>query len=255
MTFNTCWLGNFRAALYDPAMTSRYHRLDRFLSQRLQISRSNLRLLLAAGRVQVNGEAERDRQRRIGPFDVVVCDGEILQANRPRYLMLNKPAAVVSATCDDHHPTVLDLLPNDQREGLHLAGRLDFNSTGLVLLTNDGDWSRQLSRPENRVRKHYRVTLEKPLTEEYVTAFAEGMWFEYEGIVTRPAELKIRSPFEADVWLCEGRYHQIKRMFGRFDNKVLTLHRLAIGNLVLDDSLKPGEWRELTASELAVFSD
>ena len=236
-------------------MTSRYHRLDRFLSNRLQISRSNLRLLLAAGRVQVNDEVERDRQRRIGPFDVVVCDGEILQANRPRYLMTNKPPAVVSATCDDHHHTVLDLLPKDQREGLHLAGRLDFNSTGLVLLTNDGDWSRQLSQPENQVRKHYRVTLEKPLTEEYVAAFAEGMWFEYEGIVTRPAELTIRSACEADVWLCEGRYHQIKRMFGRFDNKVLTLHRLAIGNLVLDEKLKPGEWRELTASELAVFLD
>lgn len=236
-------------------MTSRYHRLDRFLSNRLQISRSNLRLLLAAGRVQVNDEVERDRQRRIGPFDVVVCDGEILQANRPRYLMINKPPAVVSATRDDHHHTVLDLLPEDQREGLHLAGRLDFNSTGLVLLTNDGDWSRQLSQPENQVRKHYRVTVEKPLTEEYVAAFSEGMWFEYEGIVTRPAELSIRSACEADVWLCEGRYHQIKRMFGRFDNKVLTLHRLAIGNLVLDEKLKPGEWRELTSSELAVFLD
>jgi 16S rRNA pseudouridine516 synthase len=236
-------------------MTSRYHRLDRFLSNRLQISRSTLRLLLAAGRVQVNDEVERDRQRRIGPFDVVVCDGEILQATRARYLMINKPPAVVSATCDDHHHTVLDLLPEDQREGLHLAGRLDFNSTGLVLLTNDGDWSRQLSQPENQVRKHYRVTVEKPLTEEYVAAFSEGMWFEYEGIVTRPAELTIRSACEADVWLCEGRYHQIKRMFGRFDNKVLTLHRLAIGNLVLDEKLKPGEWRELTAPELAVFLD
>ncbi len=236
-------------------MTSRYHRLDRFLSARLQISRSNLRLLLAGGRVQVNGQVEGDRQRRIGPFDRVVCDGEILQANRPRYLMLNKPAGVVSATRDDHHPTVLDLLPEDQREGLHLAGRLDFNSTGLVLLTNDGDWSRQLSQPENQVRKHYRVTLEKPLTDDYVTAFAEGMWFEYEGITTRPAALKIRRPFEADVWLCEGRYHQIKRMFGRFDNKVLTLHRLAIGNLALDETLQPGEWRELSALEVSsIFS-
>ncbi|MGJ3257220.1 MAG: pseudouridine synthase [Alcanivorax sp.] len=236
-------------------MTSRYHRLDRFLSNRLQISRSNLRLLLAAGRVQVNGEVERDRQRRVGPFDVVVCDGEILQANRPRYLMLNKPASVVSATRDAHHPAVLDLLPAAQRQGLHLPGRLDFNSTGLLLLTNDGDWSRQLSEPENQVRKHYRVTVEQPLTDEYVAAFAEGMWFEYEGIMTRPAELKIRSTFEADVWLCEGRYHQIKRMFGRFDNNVLTLHRLAIGNLMLDETLKPGEWRELSALEVSsIFS-
>lgn len=232
-------------------MPSRYHRLDRFLSQALQVSRSGLRPVLAAGRVRVNGVPVRDRQQRIGPFDRVELDGELLQSEAPRYLMVNKPAGVVSATSDDRHTTVMDLLPAAQRQGLHLAGRLDFNSTGLVLLTNDGAWSRQLSEPQSQVRKHYRVTVEQPLTEDYVVAFSEGMWFEFEGIKTRPAEIRIRGPHEADVWLCEGRYHQIKRMFGRFDNKVLTLHRLAIGNLVLDDGLKSGEWRELSALELS----
>ncbi|MCG8393363.1 MAG: 16S rRNA pseudouridine(516) synthase [Pseudomonadales bacterium] len=232
-------------------MPSRYSRLDRFLSARLGVSRSALRRPLAAGLVQVNGQVERDRQRRIGPFDTVRFRGDIMQANSPRYLMLNKPAGVVSATQDEGHQTVLDLLPPDQRQGLHLAGRLDFHSTGLVLLTNDGCWSRQLSQPDSGVRKHYRVTLEKPLTDDYVAAFAEGMRFDYEGIITRPAELQIRSQYQADVWLCEGRYHQIKRMFGRFDNRVLTLHRLAIGNLVLDEGLKPGEWRALSAMEVA----
>lgn len=236
-------------------MPTRYHRLDRFLSQALQVSRSGLRPILAAGRVRVNGALVRDRQQRIGPFDRVELDGELLQSEAPRYLMLNKPQGVVSATSDDRHATVMGLLPESLRQGLHLAGRLDFNSTGLVLLTNDGAWSRQLSQPESRVRKHYQVTVEQPLSEDYVAAFAEGMWFEFEGIMTRPAELKIRSTFEADVWLSEGRYHQIKRMFGRFDNKVLTLHRVAIGNLVLDETLKPGEWRELSAMEVSsIFS-
>ncbi len=236
-------------------MPTRYHRLDRFLSQALQVSRSGLRPVLAAGRVQVNGVPVRDRQQRIGPFDRVELDGELLQSEAPRYLMVNKPAGVVSATSDDRHTTVMDLLPASQREGLHLAGRLDFNSTGLVLLTNDGAWSRQLSQPENQVRKHYRVTVEQPLTEDYVAAFSVGMWFEFEGIKTRPATIRILGTYEADVWLCEGRYHQIKRMFGRFDNKVLTLHRLAIGHLVMDDSLKPGEWRELSSLELSsIFS-
>jgi len=236
-------------------MPTRYHRLDRFLSQALQVSRSGLRPILAAGRVRVNGALVRDRQQRIGPFDQVELDGELLQSEVPRYLMLNKPQGVVSATSDDRHATVMGLLPESLRQGLHLAGRLDFNSTGLVLLTNDGAWSRQLSQPESRVRKHYRVTVEQPLSEDYVVAFAEGMWFEFEGIMTRPAELKIRSTFEADVWLSEGRYHQIKRMFGRFDNKVLTLHRVAIGNLVLDKTLKPGEWRELSPMEVSsIFS-
>lgn len=236
-------------------MPTRYHRLDRFLSQALQVSRSGLRPILAAGRVRVNGALVRDRQQRIGPFDRVELDGELLQSEAPRYLMLNKPQGVVSATSDDRHATVMGLLPESLRQGLHLAGRLDFNSTGLVLLTNDGAWSRQLSQPESRVRKHYQVTVEQPLSDDYVAAFAEGMWFEFEGIMTRPAELKIRSTFEADVWLCEGRYHQIKRMFGRFDNKVLKLHRVAIGNLVLDETLKPGEWRELSTLEVSsIFS-
>lgn len=236
-------------------MPTRYHRLDRFLSQALQVSRSGLRPILAAGRVRVNGALVRDRQQRIGPFDRVELDGELLQSEAPRYLMLNKPQGVVSATSDDLHATVMGLLPESLRQGLHLAGRLDFNSTGLVLLTNDGAWSRQLSQPESRVRKHYQVTVEQPLSDDYVAAFAEGMWFEFEGIMTRPAELKIRSTFEADVWLCEGRYHQIKRMFGRFDNKVLKLHRVAIGNLVLDETLKQGEWRELSTLEVSsIFS-
>ena len=232
-------------------MPSRYHRLDRFLSQVLQVSRSGLRPVLAAGRVRVNGVPVRDRQQRIGPFDRVELDGQPLQSEAPRYLMLNKPAGVVSATSDDQHTTVMDLLPASQRRGLHLAGRLDFNSTGLVLLTNDGAWSRQLSQPQSQVRKHYRVTVEQPLTEAHVAAFSEGMWFAFEGIKTRPATLRIRSAYEADVWLCEGRYHQIKRMFGRFDNKVLTLHRLAIGHLVLDESLAPGESRDLMPGEVA----
>lgn len=232
-------------------MPTRYHRLDRFLSQALQVSRSGLRPILAAGRVRVNGALARERQQRIGPFDRVELDGELLQSEAPRYLMLNKPMGVVSATSDDRHATVMGLLPESLQQGLHLAGRLDFNSTGLVLLTNDGAWSWQLSQPESRVSKHYRVTVEQPLSDDYVAAFAEGMWFEFEGIMTQPAELNIRSAYEADVWLSEGRYHQIKRMFGRFDNKVLTLHRLAIGNLMLDEKLKPGEWRELSAMEVS----
>ncbi len=234
---------------YHVLMTSRHHRLDRFLSARMQISRSNLRLLLAAGRVRVNGQVERDRQRRIGLFDAVVCDGEILQANRPRYLMINKPAGVVSATRDEHHPTVLELLPRGQREGLHLAGRLDFNSTGLVLLTNDGAWSRRLSLPETGLWKHYRVSVDKPLSHEDVVSFSQRMWFDFEQIYTQPARLTIRSSFEADVWLHEGKYHQIKRMFGRTGKKVTALHRLAVGRIQLDAHLAPGESRELTQAE------
>jgi 16S rRNA pseudouridine516 synthase len=186
----------------------------------------------------------------VGPFSRVQLDAELLQANTARYLMLNKPAGVVSATRDSRHRTALDLLDEGVRGDLHIAGRLDFHSTGLLLLTNDGDWSRALSAPENRISKRYRVTVEEPLTGEYVRAFAEGMWFEQEGITTRPAQLTIVSDHVAEVSLIEGRYHQIKRMFGRFRNRVLTLHRFAVGDLTLDAELQSGASRALAAEEV-----
>ena len=164
--------------------------------------------------------------------------------------MMHKPAGVVSATKDEKHRTVIDLLDRADRHQLHIVGRLDFNSSGLLLLTNNGRWSRQLTTPSNNIAKLYRVTLEKPITEEYVLAFSEGMYFPFEDITTRPAKLTIISEYVAEVSLIEGRYHQIKRMFGRFDNEVLTLHRLSIGNLSLDPSLLPGQSRELTDREV-----
>ena len=231
-------------------MTSKHARLDRFLSQRLGQSRREIQHLLAAGRIQVDDAVTRDGQHRVGPFSRVQLDAELLQARQARYLMLNKPAGVVSATRDSRHRTVLDLLDEPVRDDLHIAGRLDFHSTGLLLLTNDGDWSRALSAPENRIGKRYRVTLEQPLGEEYVRAFAEGMWFAHEGITTRPAQLVIVSQHVAEVTLVEGRYHQIKRMFGRFRNRVLALHRFAVGELALDPELESGASRSLTATEV-----
>ena len=117
-------------------------------------------------------------------------------------------------------------------------------------MTNDGRWSRALSLPQRNIGKQYRVTLANPLSPEYIEAFAQGMYFDYEGITTRPARLDIINDYCAEVTLVEGRYHQIKRMFGRFQNPVLELHRLAVGNLQLDSALAPGSARELTAAEL-----
>ncbi len=163
--------------------------------------------------------------------------------------MLNKPVGVVSA--DSGHRAskpFIDLLDYSFREQLHIAGRLDLNSSGLLLLTNDSRWSKQLTDPENKVSKRYRVTVEKPLSEEYVQAFAEGMFFSYENITTQAVDLKIVSPYVADLCMTEGRYHQIKRMFGRFRNPVKALHRYAIGNFSLDEELLPGQSRLIEVS-------
>ncbi|UTW11659.1 pseudouridine synthase [Marinobacterium rhizophilum] len=231
-------------------MQSRVARLDRFISVQTGINRKHVRLMLAQGRIQVDGVRATDIQQPVGEFSQVLLDGQVLQANTPRYLMLHKPVGVVSATRDDEHRTVIDLLQADYRHSLHIAGRLDLNSSGLLLLTNDGRWSRGLSAPDSGVSKKYRVTLANPITEEYIQAFADGMYFGYEDITTRPAGLRILDERVAEVTLTEGRYHQIKRMFGRFRNPVLALHRCAIGPLVLDPDLLPGQSRELTPAQV-----
>lgn len=230
---------------------SKRARLDRFISQQAGISRREVRTMLACGRIAVDGEPARAINQVINQFTRVTLDGQVLQDRTPVYLMMNKPAGVVSATRDEQHRTVVELLEDDNAADLHIAGRLDLNSTGLLLLTNDGRWSRWLSSPEQRITKRYRVTLATPLTPEYIEAFARGMYFDYEGITTRPAGLRILSDFEAEVELTEGRYHQIKRMFGRFRNRVLKLHRVAIGDVELDETLAPGQSRGMSGRELA----
>ncbi len=225
-------------------------RLDRFVGQRKALGRRGVRLLLAFGRVTVDGRVVRDGRHDVGPFTPVAVDDEPLDVPRPAYWMLHKPAGCVSATRDRHHPTVLDWLEPAHAEGLHLAGRLDFNSTGLMLLSNDGRWSRRITDPSHKLPKVYRVRTEDPITPDYVTRFAAGLYFPYEGRMTRPARLERLAEREARVTLYEGLYHQIKRLFGHFDNRVVALHRECIGPIRLDPSLAPGQYRALGADEI-----
>lgn len=229
-------------------------RLDRHISEALGVKRKDVRLLLAQGRLEVDGLPAISVSQRIGRFSKVCCDGKATQARIARYVMLNKPPGVVSATVDRKHRTVIDLLSHPWKNQLHIVGRLDFNSTGLLLLSNDGQWSRRLSLPGSKLPKRYRVRTEKRLCAEQVAAFKRGFYLRYENITTLPAQLNIVGDFEAEVVLFEGRYHQIKRMFGQFDNKVLSIHRIVIGELALDGSLLPGECRELTPAELGALS-
>lgn len=235
-------------------MQSYTSRLDRFISAQLGIKRGDVRGLLAKKRVKVDGAVVTEIGFPIGKFSQVVLDDKVLQARMPYYLMMNKPAGVVSATKDVHHKTVIDLLIDPPSVDLHIAGRLDFNTTGLLLLTNDGLWSRGLSLPERNIEKVYTVTLSKPLDENYIDAFRHGMYFDYEGITTRPVKLEILSDYSAKLRLTEGRYHQIKRMFGRFQNEVLSLHRQAIGAVELDFGLAPGQTRYLSSEEVLGLS-
>tara|TARA_R110000737_G_scaffold28717_4_gene47210 strand:- start:8444 stop:9154 length:711 start_codon:yes stop_codon:yes gene_type:complete len=225
-------------------------RLDRFLAQYCQVSRKNVRLMLAQNRVLINGVIAHDIDEIIDTFSHVTLDGAVIQANSAHYIMLNKPIGVVCATRDEKHKTVIDLLEYPYKNELHIVGRLDLNTSGLVLLTNDSRWSERLTLPEKKVTKRYVVTLKNKLNQEYIAAFADGMYFEFENLTTKPAKLSIISDYQAQVELVEGRYHQIKRMFGRFRNPVVALHRYSIGNLPLDGQLALGNSRKLSQTEV-----
>lgn len=235
-------------------MHSKRTRLDRFISTHTQTHRKEVRLLLAQQRIQVDGRIATDIHQPVDEFSHIMFDGEVLQANTPSYIMMNKPIGVVSATKDTLHTTAIDLLNRPDRAHLHIAGRLDRFSSGLLLLTNDGRWSRSLSEPGFSVTKRYIVTVKHPITDDYIHAFSAGMFFAYENITTRPATLHILDEHTAEICLTEGRYHQIKRMFGRFRNPVLALHRIAIGNLALEATLNQGEYRDLTALEVRTIT-
>jgi len=229
-------------------MLSKRNRLDRFISKKLSIKRADIRLLLAQKKIQVDGKTATDAAQQIDQFSVITLDNNILQQHSAHYLMLHKPVGVVSATKDSLHKTVIDLI-DDSYPPLHIAGRLDLNTSGLVILTNDGKWSKSLSNPLSNIKKEYVVELEHALNEDYIKAFSDGMYFSYENITTKPAGLKITAEKTAIVTLTEGKYHQIKRMFGRFRNPVIKLHRSAIGDLTLCSTLAPGQYRPLTEAE------
>lgn len=225
-------------------------KLSRILSNQDGTSRKSANALIAAGRVTVDGLPCRIAAQEVDRFSSVSLDGKVIQtADTPRYLMLHKPVGYLSATVDAEHPTVLDLIAPDLHQDLHIAGRLDRASTGLLILTNDGQWSRRLTEPKVKIPKVYRVITAYPISEQTAERFAEGLWFEYEQLRTSPAQLEQLGAREARVTIYEGRYHQIKRMFHRVGNRVTALHRERMGDINLDPNLRIGEYRPLTILE------
>jgi len=213
-----------------------------------------VRLLLVQRRVRIDGQPVSDPRAEVREFSRVELDEEVLQAGKPaRYFMLHKPMGCVSATRDPEHRTVLELIHEPDPQDLHIAGRLDYNTTGLMLITNDGNWSRRLTQPQTKLPKLYYVETEDEMAPEYIQTFAEGLYFAFEDLTTLPAQLQILGPRCARLSIVEGRYHQVKRMFGHFNNKVLRLHRERMGPLVLDERLAPGEYRPLSADEIRLI--
>lgn len=221
-------------------------RLDRFLTRECRCSTQQARLWISQGDVLLDEQVTFDKAQQIKRFTRVQCRGEILQNNTAYYLMFNKPTGVVSATRDAQHKTVIDCINEPYAHELHIAGRLDATSTGLLLLTNDGQWSKSLMSPDKKVSKVYRVDTEHEIAPETVQHFAKGIYFTPENAFTRPAKLEIISSHTARLTLVEGRYHQVRRMFARVGNRVVKLHREQIGHLILcENDLSAGAYQSI----------
>jgi 16S rRNA pseudouridine516 synthase len=226
-------------------------KLSRILSNQNRISRKWANALIAAGRVSINDQVCRTPAYEVDRFSTVRLDHEVIQTGEAEhYLMLNKPAGYLSATVDDNHQTVLDLIAPELRRHLHIAGRLDRSSTGLLILTSNGQWSRKLTEPAIKIPKVYRVTTAYPIGPDTEEQFARGIWFEFEGLTTSPSQINLLGEREARVTIYEGRYHQIKRMFHAVGNRVTGLHRERMGGIALDGNLAPGTYRCLTREEI-----
>ena len=232
-------------------------RLDKLIADSGIASRSEAKALIRQGRVTVNGAVPRTAEEKyLSETAEIRVDGALINCTAMRYLMLNKPGGVLSATEDPKQQTVLDLLPKElQRQGLFPVGRLDKDTTGLLLLTNDGDFAHRVISPKKHVPKVYRAAVDGILTEEDVAAFAAGLTLS-DGLECLPARLELLRPSVGRVTVFEGKYHQVKRMFASRGKYVTALHRESVGGVKLDPALAPGAFRELTAAELAaVFKE
>jgi len=213
-------------------------RLDKFLSQQLGVSRALVLRELRNKRVTVDGEIVKTGAMKISPEQRVEFDGNVLdQITGPRYFMLNKPQGYVCSTDDPDHPTVLYFLEEPVAYKLHAAGRLDIDTTGLVLMTDDGQWSHRITSPRHHCEKTYLVNLEHPLADDTAAQFEAGVQLHNEDSLPKPAQLEKIEDCLVRLTISEGRYHQVKRMFAAVGNRVVGLHRERIGEIVMDEDL------------------
>lgn len=228
-------------------------RLDKYLADMGIGTRSELKKMIRNGRVQVDGKVEKKPEAKIDETkQKVVCDGKEVGYEAKEYYMLHKPAGVVSATKDAKEKTVLNLITDKKRKDLFPVGRLDKDTEGLLLITNDGELSHRLLSPRKHVDKIYYARIQGKVTTEDVEKFADGLDIGDDAL-TKPAKLEIlKSGEESEIRLTitEGRFHQVKRMFQAVGKEVIYLKRLSMGTLVLDESLPKGAYRPLTIEEI-----
>lgn len=225
-------------------------RLDKIISNQLGYTRKEVKELIRHKRIKINDITVSKSDMKIDyKIDKIKIDNNEIIIKNDVYLILNKPKGYISATEDRTTPTVLDLVPQEYlHRNLFPVGRLDKDTTGLMIITDDGQFAHNILSPKKHIKKTYQVTIDIPINNEMVNGFKTGVTLN-DGIC-KPASLEIIGPYTAKVTLTEGRYHQIKRMFGCYKAKVIELERISMGNLILPNNLSLGECRELTEEEL-----
>jgi len=235
-------------------------RLDKFICKSTELTRSEAKKILKSGDVRVNGDVAKDPSMQVHENNDIDIDGQTLTARRSRYFMLHKVADTICSNVDEGYPSVLNFIDVDKAFDLHIAGRLDADTTGLVLITDDGRWSHNVISPKKECQKTYRVWLRNPITVDksatLIEQFSQGLQLQGESSLTKSAILTLVTDTDVDnevlLTITEGKYHQVKRMFAAIGNRVIGLHREQIGALKLT-GLVPGEWRALTEEEVTLF--
>lgn len=225
-------------------------RLDKFLCDALGATRKEATKIIKSGDVTVNGAMVKSGANKLTDTCVVEWQSRELKLHGPKYIMLFKPEGYVCSHEDGFNPTAFILLDEVKMESLHFAGRLDVDTTGLVLITDDGKWSHRITSPKHKCEKTYRVWLADPIEDDYAAKFEQGIELRNERELTLPAKLQVINANEVLLTIVEGKYHQVKRMFAALGNKVEGLHRERVGKIELDPDLELGEYRYLTEEEV-----
>jgi 16S rRNA pseudouridine516 synthase len=231
-------------------------RLDKFVCKSTQLSKEQAIECIHGGGLSVNGVMTTDESAQVHENNTVAFNGASLKLRDFRYILMHKPAGTICSNVDEVYPTLLNYLDVEHTSELHIAGRLDADTTGLVLITDDGRWTFDITVPSKACRKVYRVGLSQALSstlaDEVTAKFAAGVQLQGESQLTRPATLEVISPKEVLLTITQGKFHQVKRMFAAVGNRVVSLHREQIGDVCLDVAV--GEWRYLTEDEVRSFS-
>ncbi|GLR74574.1 pseudouridine synthase [Aliivibrio sifiae] len=227
-------------------------RLDKFICKSTQLTKPEAIAMIEEGKVNINRDVVTAVSTQVHENNQVTLNGILLTLRPFRYLIMNKPANTICSNIDEAYPSLFNYITEGNNAELHVAGRLDADTTGLVLITDNGSWSYNIITPSKKCEKVYRVGLRKPITEDATEKFAIGLQLQGESQLTRPAKLEIITSKEVLLTITEGKFHQVKRMFSAIGNKVISLHREKIGEITLD--VEEGEWRYLTSDEIQSFN-